>query len=534
MLTELVVADLGVIADVSLVLGPGMTALTGETGAGKTLLVTAIELLVGGRADASVVRPGAAEARVDGRFVAPDGTETVLTRVVPADGRSRAYVDGRPVPVAVLAEHGAELVDLHGQHAHQSLLAPATQRAALDAWAGVDLAPLRVARAEVARLDDALAALGGDPRARARELDLVRFQVEELDAAELTGADEEESLRHDELLLADAEAARDAGSAAHAALLDDGGAGDALATAAAALAGRPAFAELESRLRGLAAEVSEAGAEARAIGEAIEEDPERLAAIQARRAMLGDLRRKYGETLADVLAFAEDARARLAELASHDDRAAALDAQRVTAVAAVDAAAAVVAEARRKAAPKLASEVETRLRELAMPRAEVQIAVEGGGPADDVRFLLAANPGESTLPLAKVASGGELARAMLALRLALTTRGGTDGRTLVFDEVDAGIGGEAALAVGRALGALGEAAQVLVVTHLPQVAAFADHQVAVAKAVRDGRTLSSAEPLSDEQRVVELSRMLSGQPESAAVRGAAEELLATARRQAAS
>ncbi|MCU1486465.1 MAG: recN [Actinomycetia bacterium] len=530
MLTELAVTDLGVIADVSLVLGPGMTALTGETGAGKTLLVTAIELLVGGRADSAVVRPGAKEARVDGRFEDAGGNEVVLSRVVPADGRSRAYVDGRPAPVSALAELGAELVDLHGQHAHQSLLAPATQRAALDAFGGIDLGPLHAARAEVARLDTALVALGGDPRARARELDLVRFQVEELDAAGIDEPDEEDGLRRQESLLADAEAARAAGAAAHDALLDEGGAADAVNIALAALTDRPAFTELAERLRSLAAELADAGAEARDLGEAVEEDPERLAEVQARRSLLRDLRRKYGETLADVLAFASDARARLAELESHDARAAALDAERSAAVAAVEAAAAVVAKARRKAAPKLAAEVEVRLRELAMPRAEVRVEVDGPGPADEVRFLLAANPGEATLPLAKVASGGELARAMLALRLALMSQhGGHDGRTLVFDEVDAGIGGEAALAVGRSLADLGTEGQVLVVTHLPQVAAFADHQVAVAKLEAGGRTTSSARALDDAERVVELSRMLSGQPESAAARGHAEELLAVAR-----
>src|SRR3954470_23392990 len=295
MLTELAVTDLGVIADVSLVLGPGMTALTGETGAGKTLLVTAIELLVGGRADSAVVRPGAKEARVDGRFEDADGNEVVLSRVVPADGRSRAYVDGRPAPVSALSELGGELVDLHGQHAHQSLLAPSTQRSALDAFGGVDLAPLRAARAEVARLDDALAALGGDPRARARELDLLRFQVEELDAADVDDPDEEGALQHEEPLLGDAEAARAAGAAAHAALVEDGGASDAIATALAAVTGRPAFTDLEHRLRSLAAEVTEAGADARTIGESVDDDPQCLAELQARRALLRDLRRKYGE-----------------------------------------------------------------------------------------------------------------------------------------------------------------------------------------------------------------------------------------------
>jgi len=527
MLSELVVTDLGVIAEISLVLGAGMTALTGETGAGKTLLVTAIELLVGGRADATVVRPGAVEARVDGRFLAADGTEVVLSRVVPADGRSRAYVDGRPVPVSTLTELGAELVDLHGQHAHQSLLSPATQRAALDAFGNIDLGPLHAARADVARLDGALAALGGDPRARAREIDLLRFQVEELDAAALDDPDEEASLLREETLLADAEAARQAGGAAHDALLEEGGAADGLASALAAVHGRPAFTELEERMRSLAAELADVGAEARAIGDRIDDDPERLAALQARRAVLRDLRRKYGETLADVLAYSADAHARLDELASHDARAAALDAERATAVEAVEAAATTVAAGRRTAAPRLARDVESRLQTLAMPRARVEVSVAGDGPADDVRFLLAANAGEALLPLAKVASGGELARAMLALRLALTAI--HDGRTLVFDEVDAGIGGEAALAVGRALADLGQVSQVLVVTHLPQVAAFADRQIAVAKAEVEGRTIADARVLDDAGRVVELSRMLSGQPESRTARGHAEELLAVAR-----
>jgi DNA repair protein RecN (Recombination protein N) len=531
MLTELVVTDLGVIARASLVLGPGMTALTGETGAGKTLLVTAIELLVGGRADASVVRPGAAEARVDGRFLDSDGNEVVLSRVVPADGRSRAYLDGRPVPVATLAEVGAGIVDLHGQHAHQSLLSPAVQRDALDVFGGVDRAPLRAARAEVARIDEALAALGGDPRVRARELDLLAFQVEELDAARIEEADEEAALVEQEALLAGAEAARLAGAAAHDALLDEGGATDAVAAALAALHDRPGFGALEVRLRSVAAELADLGAEARAVGERIEDDPERLAAVQARRALLRDLRRKYGETLADVIAYAAEARARLAELASHDARAAALDAERLSALAAVAAAADVVADARRAAAPRLAIEVERRLQVLAMPRAAIDVSVAGDGAADDVRFLLAANPGEAMLPLAKVASGGELARAMLALRLALTDI--HDGRTLVFDEVDAGIGGEAALAVGRALADLGATSQVLVVTHLPQVAAFADCQIAVSKAEVDGRTISEAATLDDAGRVVELSRMLSGQPESEAARGHAEELLESARRRGA-
>lgn len=526
MLVELAVRDLGVLAELTLVLGPGMTAVTGETGAGKTLVVTAIDLLVGGRADATVVRPGADEARIEGRFVDAAGEEVVLARVIPADGRSRAYVDGRMTPVSALAEVGATLVDLHGQHAHQSLLAPAVQRAALDRFGGVDHGPLQAARDEVARIDRALADLGGDPRARAREVDLLRFQVAELDAAAVEDPDEGDRLRAEEAMLADAASAREAGAGAHEALAGEGGAADRLAAALAAISDRPAFAELEARLRGLVAEVTEAGSDLRAAAEAVVDDPERLDAVRQRRALLRDLRRKYGDTLTEVLAFADDARRRLEELSSHEARAAALDAERRAATAAVERAAATVAADRRRAAPDLATAVEAGLRRLAMPHARFEVAVEGDGPADDVRFLLAPNPGEPPLPVAKAASGGELARAMLALRLVLTA---DDIGTLVFDEVDAGIGGEAALAVGAALADLGRGAQVLVVTHLPQVAAFADAQVAVAKADASGRTVATARRLDDGERVVELSRMLSGHPDSAAARGHAEELLQSAR-----
>ncbi|HVF32491.1 MAG TPA: DNA repair protein RecN [Acidimicrobiales bacterium] len=526
MLVELRVRDFGVIAEVTLLLGPGMTALTGETGAGKTLLVEAIELLVGGRADPVLVRPGADEAVLEGRFVDGDGNETVLARTVPgaAGGRSRAYVDGRMAPLGALAEAGAGLVDLHGQHAHQSLLSPAVQRGALDAFAGVDHGPLSEARRRIRELDASLGALGGDARARAREIDLLRFQIAELDAARLDDPDEDVALGAEEDRLSDADAARAAAVAAHDALVDDGGAADAVAIALGALAGRPALADFEPRLRALQAEVSEAAVDLRSAGEGFEEDPERLAELRSRRQLLRDLQRKYGETLADVLAYADQARARLAELESHDVRVAELEAERAEVEAGRRVAASAVAASRRAAAPELAAAVQAHLRELALPRAAVEVAVAGEDPADDVTFLLAANAGEPPLPLTTVASGGELARAMLAARLVLSDA----PPTLVFDEVDAGIGGAAAVAVGRALAALGRDHQVLVVTHLPQVAAFADAQIAVAKHETDGRTVATARVLDAGARVVELSRMLSGQPDSASARVHAEELLTTA------
>ena len=529
MLLELAVRDLGVIAELTLVLPSGTIAVTGETGAGKTLVVTAIELLVGGRADSSVVRPGATEARVEGRFLTTDGEEVVLARVIPAEGRSRAYVDGRLAQVSALAEHGVALVDLHGQHAHQSLLAPATQREALDRFAGVDLEPLRAARRRVAAVDAALAALGGDPRARARALDLLRHQVAELERARLQGPDEDEALAGEEDLLADAVAHQAAAGLAHEALAAETGAVDGVRTALAAVAGRAPFATAEDRLRSLAAELDDVAAEVRSVGEDITDDPERIEAVRQRRALLHDLRRKYGATLAEVAAFAEGAQRELADLESHDQRAAALDVKRTAAVEAERAAAAVIGAARRAAAPVMAAAVAANLAELAMPRAIVELEVGAEDPGDDVSFLLGANPGERTLPLAKVASGGELARAMLALRLVLLDREGGEGsRTLVFDEVDAGVGGAAALAVGRSLASLGTHHQVLVVTHLPQVAAFADAQVRVTKEVTGGRTVAAVAELDEGDRVIELSRMLSGRPESATARGHAEELLAAA------
>jgi DNA repair protein RecN (Recombination protein N) len=525
MLLELRVRDLGVIADLRLLLGPGMTAVTGETGAGKTLVVEAIELLVGGRADPVLVRPGADEAWVEGRFLDGD-EEIVLARAVPAGGgRSRAYIDGRMAPVSALAEAGRALVDLHGQHAHQSLLSAATQRAALDAFGGHDLRPVAEARDRLRAAESSLAALGGDARSRARELDLLRFQLEEIAAADVTDADEDRALEGEEDRLADATASREAALAAHDLLLEDGGAMDAVGAALAAVAGRPPLAGFVDRLRGLQAEISDAASDLRAAGESLQDDPARLAAVRERRNLLRELRRKYGDTLADVLAFARDTAARAEELESHDARVAELENEREQARQALRKAEAALGKQRRASAPALAAAIQGRLQELAMARATIAVAVGEDDPGDDVTFLLAANHGEPVLPLAKVASGGELARAMLAARLVLSAA----PSTLVFDEVDAGIGGEAAVAVGRALAALGRQSQVLVVTHLPQVAAFADAQVAVRKAERDGRTVAEAVVLDDETaRVVELSRMLSGQPESETARGHAEELLTVA------
>ncbi len=525
MLGELHVRDLGVIADLTIVFGTGMTALTGETGAGKTLVVEAIELLIGGRADPVLVRPDTEEALVEGRFDT-DAGECVLARVVPRSGRSRAYVDGRLATMAELAERGRQLVDLHGQHGHQSLLSPRVQRQALDRFGAVDLGPLAAARGRLAVVNAALDALGGDARSRAREIDLLRYQVTELTEAHLGDADEDYGLAAEEDRLAQAESHRDAGAEAHEALVGDSGAGDALGRAITALDARRPFAPIEARLRAAAAEVSEAAADLRATTEVISLDPARLQAVIDRRRFLRELCRKYGEQLSDVIAYATQAEARLRELEGHGQRVADLETDRERATEAVAVAGAAVGRARRRAAPRLSAVVEAHLHDLAMARARFEIAV-GADPGDEVTFMLGANPGETAQPLARVASGGEMARTCLAARLVLTEA----PPTLVFDEVDAGVGGQAALAVGRALAELAADHQVLVVTHLPQVAAFADRQVAVTKTARAGRTITTAAPLEGRARVVELSRMLSGQPSSATAQGHAEELLGTASRE---
>jgi DNA repair protein RecN (Recombination protein N) len=533
MLHELRVENLGIIADLLLPLGPGMTVITGETGAGKTLIVDALDLLCGGRADASLVREGAAEARVEGRFVVGDD-EVVLTRVVPASGRTRGYIDGHLATAGELGARGRDLVDLHGQHAHQSLLHPAEQRAMLDRFAGEPAATARAALAEAhanrRRVESELAELGGDDRSRARQLDLLRYELEEIGAAAIDDAGEEAKLAAEEEILADAEAHRAALEAAHAQL--EGGAQDALGAAIASLAGREPFASISERVRALQIEVSELDHEVRAAAEGIVADPQRLADVQQRRARLRELVRKYGPTLADVRTYAIEASERLEQLEGYDVRAARIEAELAESARAVAAAADALSHARRAAAGPLATSVEANLRTLALPNARFEIAVEPGDTADagedgadEVVFLLAPNPGEPPRPLARAASGGELARAMLALRVVLTAA----PPTLVFDEVDAGIGGEAGTAVGRALAALGGQHQVLCVTHLPQVASFADAQIAVAKGQVDRRTVATAELLLDEARIGELSRMLAGVGDSAHARRHAEELLEASR-----
>src|SRR5665213_3053015 len=300
MLEELRVRNLGVIDDVTVTLGPGMTALTGETGAGKTLLVEALALLLGGRADPTLVRAGATEAVVEGRFAEVADEQVILARAVAKAGRSRAWVDGRMASVSGLAEVGAQLVELHGQHLHQSLVHGAAQRAALDGFADIDLTPMHAARNRRRILEAESASLGGDARQRAREADLLAYQIAEIEAAALEDASEDDRLEAEEDRLAAASAHREAAAIALEALTGTGteteahSAQDRLAEAAGALSDRPPLAPLEERSRAMMAELADVGTELRQVVETWDEDPERLEAVRARRQLLHELGRKYG------------------------------------------------------------------------------------------------------------------------------------------------------------------------------------------------------------------------------------------------
>jgi DNA repair protein RecN (Recombination protein N) len=535
MLTELRVAGLGVVEDVRVFPGPGLCALTGETGAGKTLLIDAIVLLLGGTADPQSVRPGATEAVVEGRFCDAEKREVVLTRVVPVTGRSRAYVDGKMASVQQLAEIGRTLVDLHGQHADQSLLGAPTQRRYLDRFGQISTDELATARRAVRDLTAGLNALGGDSRSRARELDLLKHQLSEIESARIAGPDEDETLRQEEERLASAGQLREAAQAVWFGLSSDEGLLDALGRLTSALAGLEPLASLRDRLLEAQGALADIARAARHEAESIPDDPERLEQVRERRQVLAALRRKYGETLAEVLAFGGEVAERIGELEDHDRRAATLEARLAQATEALRGAEERLWARRQAAAPLLSAAVESKLHELALPAARFVVEVsppqEPGGGGGSVTWALAANPGEPALPLTKVASGGELARTMLAARLAVweASRGVEGPSTLVFDEVDAGIGGEAALAVGRALAELGAAHQVLVVTHLPQVAAFASSHLVARKHLRAGRAVTSVCAVEGDERLVELSRMLSGSPASHTARRHAEELLERAR-----
>jgi DNA repair protein RecN (Recombination protein N) len=567
---EIRIRSLGVIEESVLELGPGLNVVTGETGAGKTMLVTALGLLLGARADAGAVRNGAASARVDGLVqVGPttaaeaeglgaeveDGT-LLIGRQVQAGGRSRAFLGGASVPVSTLQGLADRLVAVHGQSDQHRLLQTDTHREALDGFAGdrvADLLPLVSAdHAELRRVEAELHEVLSAARERAREADVLRLglaEIEDVDpqpGEDTDLATEESRLGHADTLRGTAETAREALSA-------DQDAPDALGAVAAARSALEHVRDLDAQAGELADRVAEVSyllsdvaADVASYAARLDTDPARLAAVSERRAALGALTRKYGDTIEDVLAWSEQAAQRLLELDNSEEHVAGLRARRKQLRRDLARNAALLSAARQQAAGELAARVSRELASLAMPHARIEIVVsqtETDGPEgldvdgrvlrcagtglDTVELLLAANSGATPRALAKGASGGELSRVMLALEVVLA--GTSPVPTFVFDEVDAGVGGKAAVEIGRRLALLAREAQVLVVTHLPQVAAFADRHVVVHKSSDGTVTTSGLTVLDDEGRVRELSRMLAGLEASDTAMAHAEELLAVAR-----
>jgi DNA repair protein RecN (Recombination protein N) len=571
MLEELRITGLGVIESATLELGPGLTVITGETGAGKTMVVTALGLLLGGRADSGAVRSGSRAARVEGTLqlgalpeVAAavdaaggevEGGRVLLARNVSAEGRSRAFVGGASVPVSQLAGVAEPLVAVHGQADQHRLLQPRAQREALDAFGGESIAPLladyRRLHAELLETERELTEVVATARERAREADLLRFGLGEIEAV-APEAGEDVSLAEEEQRLGYADTLRTAAESARTALSSDDGGPDALAAVAAArtlLDGvrdhDPAAAALADRVVELTYLLSDVAADVASYASGLDTDPGRLAAVSERRAALTALTRKYGETAAEVLAWAETSAVRLAQLDDTDDRIARLRERRDDLRARLGPAALALSEARTATAARLSTELTGELDVLAMQHAVLDVIVRqtatddglpvggrsvrfGSSGVDEVDFLLAANTGSEPRPLHKGASGGELSRVMLALEVALA--GTSPVPTFVFDEVDSGVGGKAAVEVGRRLAKLAESAQVLVVTHLPQVAAYADRHVVVEKASDGSVTTSGLTLLDAAGRERELSRMFAGMEESETALAHARELLEAAGR----
>jgi DNA repair protein RecN (Recombination protein N) len=602
MLEEVRITGLGVIDDAVLELSPGFNVVTGETGAGKTMVVSGLGLLFGGRADPSRVRPGTERASVEGRLsiaagspvarqvndaggdLDDDGGALILSRSVSAEGRSRAYAGGRSVPVSLLTYLADDLVAVHGQADQQQLLKPGRQREALDRFAGAGLASLLASYQRVYQhhrdVRGELDRLTSQAREREREAEDLRRGLAEIEQAEPVAGEDVELLAEEERL-SNADALHSAATTAHEALLGDPSSGryetaDAVTLLGAARQALDGAARHDAALAALGARVSEAAylvsdvaADLASYAESVEADPVRLAAVQERRATLGRLIRLFGAEAAEpaegdgsegvstvsdaaefsgtrrpdspgsqtgggvtaVLAWAKRAGARLAELEGDDDRIASLAEEETSLAAQRDQLASELTAARKQAAERFASDVGSELAALAMPHARLTVSVSplsepGPHGADEVEIRLSAHPGAPALPLHKGASGGELSRVMLAIEVVFA--GADPVPTFVFDEVDAGVGGKAAVEIGRRLARLARLAQVIVVTHLPQVAAFADTHLVVEKADDGSVTRSGVTRLDRAGRVRELSRMLAGLEDSEFGRAHAEELLAAA------
>jgi len=553
---EMRLRDLGVIAEATLPIGAGFTAITGETGAGKTMVVTGLGLLLGQRADSGAVRAGATQATVDGVWIVPeDGpvaervreaggdvepigggrAELYIGRSISSEGRGRASVGGRAAPAGVLADLADELVVVHGQSDQLRLRSSAAQRDALDRFGGEKVHTARDAYRRAFEhwraIDRQLSQLTDDRDARAREAEELRAQLAEIEqAAPRSGEDAVLAARADRL--ANAEELRVAAATAHDGLSGDGDEPDAgalLAEARRALerVHDPVLAELSGQLADVGYRVADiAAALAGYLADLDESGPHELAAVEERRAVLAGLVRAHG-TLDAAIELLDTGSSRLAELDDDSDRIDRLAAERDAAGTVLDDSAAALTAARTEAAERLGTAVTAELRALAMPDARLEVAVTAGTESasgrDDVAILLAPHPGAEPRPVSRGASGGELSRVMLAIEVVIAAVDPVP--TFVFDEVDAGIGGAAAIEVGRRLARLSESSQVIAVTHLAQVAAFAQNHLTVVKANDGSVTASDVRRLEGAAREAEMARLLSGMPDSDAALMHARELL---------
>ena len=558
MLLELRIENLLVIERAELRLGPGLNAITGETGAGKTVLAHSLDLLMGGRARPQIVRPGAAEAYVEGVFDLPDGlfddpelsdlsermpddaTEVVLARRVGAGGRTSAYVQGRSANVADLRSLGSRLLAFYGQHEHRRLTLASAQLDVLDGFAGEKHLGLRedyrAAHAEVRAARRELDQLREREGTRERDLDLMRFELEEIDAAK-PDPEERDELASDRERLRHAESLRGAAAGALQGLAgadEDGGGADAGLSAAEGAVGAvtgvdPALDALAERIAAAAVEVADLASELRSYAEGIDAEPGRLEQVEERLAAIERLERKHGGSIEAVLAHAERCRAEIERLESAAELAEEIE-RRLTAAEERRAKLATrLTASRRKAAPALEEAVAEALLGLAMDGARLEVALEpvedgfGPGGAETVELRVATNPGMPVSPLRDAASGGELSRIMLALT---GLGGGGGGAVRVFDEIDAGVGGATARVVGERLRELAADGQVVCITHLPQVASQAGAHFRISKRVEGGATIADVEPVEGEELVAEIVRMLGAERDDAAATDHARDLLA--------
>ncbi|HEX2659851.1 MAG TPA: DNA repair protein RecN [Polyangia bacterium] len=554
MITLLRISGFALIDELELALGPGLTVITGETGAGKSIVVDALALLRGGRAGTDVIRTGRDEARVEAAIELPptapirarlveegrdvDG-EFLVRRTIARSGRGRIHAGGVLANAGDLAATVGGLVDIASQHDQQTLTDPEKQLAILDDFAGnrplrdemeAAYAAVQAAEAELARFD-------ADARTRAEREDLLRYQLQEMDAAQLSDPQEDERLKAERERLRGAEKFQTAAARGEEILYaGEEAVGGKIASVVRELASLatldPTLVPFVERLREAEAQVEDVARELARYGESIRSDPGRLGEVEERLFLMSRLCRKHGGTLADVIARATAMKRELAEVASFEEGLAARKAAVTAAAARAKAAATALSASRRKAAAGLEKRVGAVLGDLALASARLPITLEerpdlSATGAERVRFLFAPNPGEPPRPLAKIASGGELSRVMLAMKQSLAKS--DQVLTYVFDEVDAGVGGAVAEAIGRKLKVLSSERQVLVITHLAQIAVFADTHFRVTKHATANRTAVSVDKLTEKERVAEITRMLSGASASKQATAHADDMLRRAR-----